>query len=896
MRHLFYYALATALPVRRQKTTASPSKGTAKKSRHHFLNATACLLLSTLLLSATITRANNVVTNANGNWSASSTWIRTMTGTISVGNNATAVTGVGTSFTTELSVGSVLWLPDGSAVGTVSAIGSNTTLTLAAQNSGAKSGVAYGKEAIPLSGDVVVINNGNAVVLNQAATVASLEIIAPSSGTSQLSIGAFTLHVTGNLTVDGSSLVGRSSKLVFTSATGVLDVDGNVTIGTGGSKAATAIIDMSNAGNLASTMNVGGNMTEDPSDGSFVSGSASLVIFDGSTATTMDLINLAYANVRTANSGGITLNATATSSNLSGTLTVSSGIFNTGNFAMSLAASKNIVVSAGATLNAGTSIITVPSGSVTIGGTLTTSNLNGVYGGASTTFAGTPTFNLGGSTIDYNGAVNQKVTATGFSYINLAFSNGGKIIGTAASQILTVLGNLAVGVAANFSTNNTALNVSGDVTGSGTITKGTATLTVAGNWLNTGTFPTGANMSFTSNSSVAIPSATYGTLSLSGPKTLSGDVTATTVALSGSAKISLGSRNLTANSITGASATDYFVTDGSGMLKMPSTPGSSMVFPVGPTTASYTPVTVTPSAGAQTWSVRVQPNFNGYTGTIGAAQALPLVWMVNTSLGSTTSATNLVFQYDQSNVSWSTPLTVDVYHFDANGLGWAYGWQKIAAGVTPGTSGSIRTVSVSNQTMFSPFAIQNPAFILPVNLTSFTGKRDGSVAVLNWTTAQEYSNKNFSVQRSFDGRDFETICVVNSLATGGNSNEPLHYSFNDNKPGTSKLYYRLLQQDINGKTTISSVIQLQATVRSMRITGIYMGKTNKGNVWLNVAGGNYSVVVADLNGNRISQKDITLVAGDNKIEINIPSMMAGVYFLTVVDLQSGESVNCRFVK
>jgi hypothetical protein len=822
-----------------------------------------------------------------------------MTGTISVLNNSIAVTGVGTSFTTELSVGSVLWLPDGSAVGTVAAIGSNTTLTLAAQNSGAKSGVSYGKEAIPVFGDVVVISNGYSVVLNQAASVASLEIIAPSSGTSQLSIGAFALHVTGNLVIDGSSLVGRSSKIVFTSASGVLDVDGNVTIGTGGSKPNTAILDMSNGTNLAATLNVGGNMTGTSSDAQVIPGTGSMIVFDGAAPGTMDVSNLTFGNVTIANAGGVTINAAVTSTKLSGTLTVSSGIFNTGNFAMSFAASKNIIVSAGATMNAGTSLITVPSGSVTIDGTLTTSNLNGVYGGASTTFVNTPTFNLGSSTIEYNGAVNQKITATGFSYNNLVFSNGAKIIGTAASQILTVNGNLAVGVAANFSTNNAALNVSGDITGSGTITKGTGTLTIGGTWLNTGTFPANANMAFTSAASTAIPAATYGTLSLSGPKTLAGNVTATSLSLSGSARISLGSQTLTTPSVSGGDASNYFITDGSGMLKITSVaPGSGKVFNVGPSSSVYTPVTVTPSVTSQDWSVRVQPNFNSFPGTLNASQALPLVWTVNTSAGTSTSATSVIFQYDESTVTWSTPLTVDVYHFDALGTGWAYGWQKISAGVGPtGSAGGIRTVSVSGQTQFSPFAIQNPAFVLPVNLESFTGKHDGSMTILNWRTVQETGNKGFNVQRSSDGRDFQAIGFVNSKAPDGNSASPINYSFTDKNAGVAHVYYRLEQQDINGKSVYSSVLQLQGSARSIRISGIYVqGTGNKASVWINVNAGKYSLVVSDLNGNKISQHDMTLAGGDNKVDVDLVRISKGVYFITLVDMQTGESVNNRFVK
>jgi hypothetical protein len=905
MRHLFSNALATALPVRRGNSSPSPQPvSTFKRLRSSFTARSLCILSGLIFITCSAAFANNIVSRNSANWSASSSWIRTMTGTITVSNNATAVVGVGTLFLTELSNGSVLWLPDGTAIGTVLSIADNTHLTLSANNSGAKSGASYGKEAVPQVGDDVVISNGFAIVLDVNATVGSLSVIAPgANGTSQLSIGAFTLNVSGNGSIAGGSIALRNSKILFTNAAGILDVAGAFSIGTGagGVASGTAVLDLSNGTNLAASLKVGTVLSQDPADGSFVPGTASTVFFDGSAAQTIDVTNIAYANIRTVNSAGVTFGAAVTASNVTGNITVGSGILNTNNLAVAMAASKVLTVLAGATMNAGTSVITMgASGSVVLNGTFTTTNLNGFYGAANTAIANSPTLTLTGSSVQYTASgAGQKVTASGVAYINVALSGGSKIIGTAAAQTLNISGNFAIGAATSFSANNTVLNVTGNVTGTGAVTPGTGLFTIAGTWSNSGTFPAGANFAFTSASSTAIPAAlTYGTLALAGPKTLAGDVTSTSVSLSGSAKISLGARTLSVASVSGGDASNYIITDGAGMLRMTSVAAAAKLFPVGPSVSSYAPVTVTPSTGSQNWSVRVQPNFSGYSGTLNSAAALQLIWMVNTSAGNTTTSTGLLFQYNETATGWSSPLTVDVYHFDANGIGWAFGWQKIASNVTPsGSAGGIRTVSVSGQTMFSPFAIQNPAFVLPVNLESFTGKRDGSMAILNWRTLQESGNKGFDIQRSVNGRDFETIAFVNSKAPDGNSSMPLNYSYSDKEAGSLNVYYRLLQQDINGKSIFSSVVQLKGTGRQMKISGIYVqGSGNKGSVWMNVNGGKYSLVVSDLNGNKINQQDMTLPGGDNKVEINLVNMSKGVYFITLVDMQTGESVNNRFVK
>jgi hypothetical protein len=75
----------------------------------------------------------------------------TGTGTISSSTSTTSVTGVGTSFTTQLQVNSILYNAAGAVIGRVAAIGSNTALTLAANGSVAVSGGAF-KFTLPING------------------------------------------------------------------------------------------------------------------------------------------------------------------------------------------------------------------------------------------------------------------------------------------------------------------------------------------------------------------------------------------------------------------------------------------------------------------------------------------------------------------------------------------------------------------------------------------------------------------------------------------------------------------------------------------------------------------------------------------------------------------------
>ena len=109
------------------------------------------------------------------------------------------------------------------------------------------------------------------------------------------------------------------------------------------------------------------------------------------------------------------------------------------------------------------------------------------------------------------------------------------------------------------------------------------------------------------------------------------------------------------------------------------------------------------------------------------------------------------------------------------------------------------------------YAVDGTFTPLPVKLTDFTVKRVSADAVLNWHTAQEFNTSNFTVQRSFDGLNFENIGNVQAAGNSTNSNA---YSFTDagvaNK-GKSTIYYRLLTADVDGKSSFSPVITLRIT-------------------------------------------------------------------------------------
>ena len=92
--------------------------------------------------------------------------------------------------------------------------------------------------------------------------------------------------------------------------------------------------------------------------------------------------------------------------------------------------------------------------------------------------------------------------------------------------------------------------------------------------------------------------------------------------------------------------------------------------------------------------------------------------------------------------------------------------------------------------------------ILPVRLQSFTAKAAGNKVQLNWTTASESNNQYFLVQHSEPSMQWTTIDTVNGA---GSSNEKKHYQLMDEHPYAIN-YYRLVQTDIDGHSSYSSVV------------------------------------------------------------------------------------------
>jgi len=94
---------------------------------------------------------------------------------------------------------------------------------------------------------------------------------------------------------------------------------------------------------------------------------------------------------------------------------------------------------------------------------------------------------------------------------------------------------------------------------------------------------------------------------------------------------------------------------------------------------------------------------------------------------------------------------------------------------------------------------------LPVEFVAVNVKKSGDHAIISWATASEVNNDFFSIERSSDGRYFESI---GTLKGSGTTYELNTYGFTDTDPLVGESYYRVRQTDFDGENDVSWLVSL----------------------------------------------------------------------------------------
>jgi hypothetical protein len=171
-----------------------------------------------------------------------------------------------------------------------------------------------------------------------------------------------------------------------------------------------------------------------------------------------------------------------------------------------------------------------------------------------------------------------------------------------------------------------------------------------------------------------------------------------------------------------------------------------------------------------------------------------------------------------------------------------------------------------------------PMTALPVNLLSFTGVYANNLVTLNWSTAQEQQNKAFEVQYSANGYAFETIGTVPGQI---NSSLESHYVFNTTRYQDGKNFYRLKQIDMDGHSTISSIVTIQIGRQA-----VISLAPNPASTRLNLSvnqpvSGRLQLTLTSLTGQQVWATP--LAGNSSNITVNLPVVTKGVYVVAITN-------------
>lgn len=115
-------------------------------------------------------------------------------------------------------------------------------------------------------------------------------------------------------------------------------------------------------------------------------------------------------------------------------------------------------------------------------------------------------------------------------------------------------------------------------------------------------------------------------------------------------------------------------------------------------------------------------------------------------------------------------------------------WQTDVTG-----GGCTNTPNVNTNPITATFTV---SAALPVSLRFFNAERSGDQVQLNWATALEFNHSAFYVERSADGSNWSRIQTVRTATASLNGRA---YSTTDEQPLRGLNYYRLAQEDFDGK-------------------------------------------------------------------------------------------------
>jgi len=268
-------------------------------------------------------------------------------------------------------------------------------------------------------------------------------------------------------------------------------------------------------------------------------------------------------------------------------------------------------------------------------------------------------------------------------------------------------------------------------------------------------------------------------------------------------------------------------------------------------------------------------------GSDNSLNVLDRFWMITSASYTSNPTATITFNYEYVNSSdneFYTPNTIAESTLVAqswNGIGW-----NSPVGYVNTTN---HNVQVAGTNTFSPWVLVSSASTLPVEFLNFNATCDKSKIRIEWVTASETNNDYFTIERSSDAINFQSVGTVQGAGT---SNSMVEYTFFDNSTNNDLLtFYRIKQTDFNGDFSYSSITKIKCENLDNNDFFFYAGSSTNEimcEIFLNDSG--YRVLeILNEQGQVLIQRKMELSKGKNIFPLNFIELSNGIYFISCKD-------------
>ncbi len=210
-------------------------------------------------------------------------------------------------------------------------------------------------------------------------------------------------------------------------------------------------------------------------------------------------------------------------------------------------------------------------------------------------------------------------------------------------------------------------------------------------------------------------------------------------------------------------------------------------------------------------------------------------------------------------------------------------WVAMAPGNLSGTTYTINGIADFNAEITGGDINNAP---LPLDWLAFDVSHDRGFNFLKWVTANEINTSSFEVEKSYDGKVFESVSTI--PARGGAFSET--YELTDKHDRSGLIYYRIKQIDQDQKFAYSPLRSVRADInQKMRVypTAVSDYTTVFSDKEMEV-----QVSIVNTQGAIVKQFGLMIPQGDQTISLH--NLAAGVYWIKIENAEVSETF--RIVK